>query len=155
MVLDAIRVDLWSEEVFKPAEQLKKKAFSFCLPVDGQHSRIAWKAAEIGRPFFQERVPPFLAFLGHIKEAGGVSGELHQAGLAVLVGVHGGLDAPERCGGVREDFPAPGHRFRFESLQGNDRIDHSHFQRLLRGILAAQEPDFPRLLLAYHAGEMG
>ena len=118
-------------------------------------SGIPGEAAEIGRTFLKEGVTSLLSFLAHVEEAGGVARQFHQPRLAVFVSIHGGLDEADRCGGIREDFPAPGHGFLFQAFEGYDRVDHAHVQGLLRVVLAAEEPDFAGLLLADHPGEVG
>ena len=41
-----------------------------------QLSRTLWILGEVGRALFDESVAPFLAFFGHIKQHGGITGEL-------------------------------------------------------------------------------
>src|SRR3546814_5994561 len=50
------------------------------------------------------------------------------------------------------DLAGPGARFFHELVVRNDRVDQAHVARLFRRILTAQEPDFPRLLLADDGG---
>src|SRR5215216_8105508 len=101
---------------------------------------------EIWFAFLVVGVAAFLGFGGLVEEERGVAGELLEAGLAVAVGVQGGLEAPDRHLRVRQDLTAPLYRLLFETLQGDDGVDEAHLEGLLCVIGAAEEPDLARLL---------
>src|SRR4051812_1794636 len=107
-----------------------------------------WKLLEIGLPLFHVRVPPFLRFLGQVVEQRGVAAEVEEAELAVAVGVHCGFEETQRHRGEGEHLAAPFQRLFLELCERHDRVDEAHFQRLLRVVLAAEEPDLARFFLA-------
>ena len=61
-------------------------------------SRTSRELRKIGRTFFQVGVTAFLTLLGHVEEHGRVAGQFLEAGLAVAIGVHRGLEATNRHG---------------------------------------------------------
>ena len=61
-------------------------------------SRAPGELREVRLALFHERVPSFLAFLGHVEQHGGVAGEFLQPGLAVAVCVERRLEAANRDG---------------------------------------------------------
>src|SRR4051794_32854146 len=111
----------------------------------------AWTWAVISRPPGELRevraalgpvgVAPLLRLLGGVEEEVRVVGELLDAGVAVLVRVEARLDQPQREGGEREHLAAPLHRLLLEAVQGDDRVHEAHVQRLMRVVLAAQQPE--------------
>ena len=80
-------------------------------------------------------------------------GELLDARAAVLVGVEARLQQPQRERREREHLAAPLHRLLLEPLERHDGVDEAHLERLLRVVLAAQEPDLLGLLRADEARE--
>ena len=75
-------------------------------------------------------------------------GELLDAGHPVLGGVEARLQQPQRERRQLEHLAAPLDRLHLELLERDDGVDEAHLERLLRVVLAAEEPDLLRLLLA-------
>ena len=74
-------------------------------------------------------------------------------GQAVLGGVEAGLQQPQRERRELEHLAAPAHRLLLELLERDDGVHEAHLERLLRVVLAAEEPDLLGLLLADLLGE--
>jgi hypothetical protein len=67
--------------------------------------------------------------------------ELLDAGVAVLVRVERGLRQAQRERAELEHLAAPLDGLLFEVRERHDRVDKAHVQRVVRVVLAAQEPD--------------
>src|SRR5215472_5617488 len=102
-------------------------------------SREPAELLELGRTFFEKCLLPLLPFLGEIEEQGGIARELLEARLAIAIRVEGGLEAAQRHGAELQHLATPSHRLHLELGQRDHGIDETHFQRLLRVVLAAQE----------------
>src|SRR3954470_24689547 len=109
--------------------------------------------AEVGLALLAVRVASLLRLLRCIEEEVGVVRELLDAGQAVLGGVEAGLQQPQREGGELQHLATPLHGLLLEPLERHDSVDESHLQRLLRVVLAAEEPDLLRLLGPDQVGE--
>src|SRR5581483_3182580 len=114
----------------------------------GHSSGQALELAEVRLALLEIGVPALLAFLREVIEQRRIAGELLQARLTIAIGIERGLEATQRNGAIGEHLATPLHRLGFEPLVGNDAIHEPHVERLLRIVLAAQEPDLARLLLA-------
>src|SRR5204862_1398687 len=104
-------------------------------------SRTPRKLPELWLSLLLESVPSFLRLLRHVEEHGGVAGELLDSRLPVERRVEAALQHPHRHGAELEHFLAPLHGFFLEACKRNHGIDQTHGQRLLRVVLAAEEPD--------------
>src|SRR4051794_40648503 len=93
-----------------------------------------------------------LRLLRAIEEEVGVVRELLDPGQPVLGGVEARLQQAQREGGEREHLAAPLDGLLLQLLERHDRVDEPHVERLLRVVLAAEEPDLLRLL---HADDVG
>src|SRR6185437_5848467 len=120
----------------------------------GSPSGQSRELAEVRLPLLQIGVPPFLGFLAHIKEQGGVAGKFLNPSQTIGIGVEGRFEAAEGDWAFLQDLPRPGYRLDLQFLQGDDGVDQSHVQRLQGGVLAAEIPDLARLLVPYHAGQI-
>src|SRR4051812_39515460 len=79
--------------------------------------------------------------------------ELLEARVAVLGGMEARLEQPQRERREREHLAAPLDGLLLEALQRHDRVDEAPVERLSRVVLAAEEPDLLRALLADLRGE--
>ena len=75
-------------------------------------------------------------------------------GLPVEVGVQSGLEEANGNRAFAEDFARPLHALGFQLIDRDDGVDQPHVERLLRVVLAAQIPDFARLLLPDNRGQI-
>ena len=102
-----------------------------------------------GARFSLVRVAPLLRLLAHVIEERGVAGELLHAGEAVDAGVRTGLQQPER---ERGDARASRGTTRRSSLSssssGTTAFTRPHASAVCGVVLAAEEPDLLRALLA-------
>ena len=73
-------------------------------------------------------------------------GELLDPGETVLGRVEARLQEPQRERRELEHLAAPGHSLLLELLERHDAVHEAHVERLLRGVLPAQEPDLLGLL---------
>ena len=110
---------------------------------------------EIGLALLEVGVAALLRLLAHVEEEVRVVGQLLDAGQAVLVGVEARLEQAQREGGDGEHLAAPLHGLFLEPVDGHDRVDQAHLERLVCVVLAAEEPDLLGLLRADEAGEDG
>ena len=78
-------------------------------------------------------------------------GELLDARETVLGGVEARLQQAQRERRELQHLAAPAHGLLLQLLERDDRVHQPHLERLLRVVLAAEEPDLLRLLLAHHA----
>src|SRR5579871_176758 len=130
------------------------------LPPEGERravwhpSRQASKLGEVRFSLLEVGVLPFLRFLGEVVEQGCVAGQVEKSELAVAIRVEGRLEAPQRQRRVLEHFAAPLQGFLLEVGEGNDGIDETHVKGFPGVVLAAEEPDFPGLLLTHDAGQV-
>ena len=85
---------------------------------------------------------------------GGLASELLQAGQTIGFSIEGGLQAADRRGAVLHHLPGPADPLGLQLGQGNHPIHQSHRQGLVGAVLAAEEPDFARLALAHHPGQV-
>src|SRR3954447_25300611 len=108
---------------------------------------------EVGLALLEVGALALLRLLAHVVEERGIAGELLDAGEAIVGRVARRLDHAQRERAVLEHLPAPRDRLLLELLERDDRVDQPHVERLLRVVLAAQEPDLARLLLADRARE--
>src|SRR4051812_25647400 len=92
--------------------------------------------------------------VGAVEEEVGVVRELLEAGQPVLRGVEARLHEAQREGGEGEHLAAPPDRLHLELLERDDGVDEPHVERLLRVVLAAEEPDLLRLLDADDVGQV-
>src|SRR4051812_26648128 len=92
--------------------------------------------------------------VGAVEEEVGVVRELLEAGQPVLRGVEARLHEAQRKGGEGEHLAAPLDRLHLELLERDDGVDEPHVERLLRVVLAAEEPDLLRLLDADDVGQV-
>src|SRR3954469_15033732 len=107
--------------------------------------------AEVGLALLLVGVTALLGLLRLVEEEVRVVGELLDAGDAVLVGVEARLEQAEGERRLHEHLPAPLHRLLLEGLERDDRVDQPHVERLLRVVLAGEEPDLLGLLWADQA----
>src|SRR4051812_30775431 len=117
-------------------------------------SRKSRELLEIRLPLLHVCVASFLRFLGEVVEQRRVAAEIEEAELAVAVGVHRGFQETQRHRSERQHLAAPFQRLLFELRQRDDGVDETHIERLLRVVLAAEEPDFARFFLADDAREV-
>src|SRR5207302_11022657 len=103
-------------------------------------SRESRELLEVRLPLIHICVPPFLRLLGQVIEQGGVAAEIEQSELAVAVGVHGRFQKAQRHRRKGQHLAAPFQRLAFQLVQRDDGVDESHIERLLRVVLAAEEP---------------
>ena len=98
-------------------------------------------------------VPALLRLLASVEEQVGVVGQLLDPGEAVLGRVEARLQEPQREGRELKHLPAPRHSLLLELLEGHHAVHEAHVERLVRRVLAAQEPDLLGLLRADDVGE--
>ena len=116
-------------------------------------SRPLREPREVGRALLHVRVAALLRLLAHVVEERGVAGELLHAGEAVDGRVRTGLQQPER---ERDSASISRHHATvvvLELVERDDRVDEPPRERGLGVVLAAQEPDLLRALLADLASE--
>src|SRR3954463_4336201 len=109
--------------------------------------------AEVGSALLAVGVTALLRLFGCVEEEVGVVGELLDAGQAVLRSVEAGLEEAQGEGRQREHLAAPLDGLLLETLERDHRVHEAHVERLLRVVLAAEEPDLLGLLLADLLGE--
>src|SRR4051812_3105396 len=102
--------------------------------------------AEVGLALLLVGVTALLRLLRLVEEEVRVVGELLDAGDPVLVGVERGLQEPQRERGLLEHLATPLHSLHLEVLERDDGVDQAHVERLLRVVLAGEEPDLLGLL---------
>src|SRR4051812_10546293 len=108
---------------------------------------------EVGLALLDVGVTPFLGLGRHVEEEVGVVRELLQAGESVLVGVEARLEQAQGEGRELEHLTTPRDGLLLEALERDDRVHQPHVQRLLRVVLAAEEPDLLGLLGAHEPRE--
>src|SRR5439155_4203818 len=113
----------------------------------------AGEAREVRFALLDIGVSPLLRLLAHVVEEGGVAGQLLDAGQAVVGRVHARLDHAQCELALLEDLPAPLERLLLQPLEGHDRVDQAHLERLPGVVLVAEEPDLTGLLLAHDPGQ--
>ncbi len=96
-----------------------------------------------------------MRFIAHVEEHGGISSELLNARLAVQLSIESSLDEAQRDGGEFHHFARPLDVFVLQLFKGDNFVDQSHVQCFLGVVLAAEEPDFARLLLTDAASHVG
>src|SRR3954453_21505307 len=104
--------------------------------------------SEVGLALLGVGSASLLRLLRAVEEEVGVVRELLDSGQPVLGGVEARLQEAEREGRQREHLAAPLHGLLLELLERHDGVDEPHLERLLRVVLAAEEPDLLRLLHA-------
>src|SRR4051794_35936240 len=109
--------------------------------------------AEVGSALLAVGVTALLRLFGCVEEEVGVVGELLDAGQAVLRSVEAGLQEAQRERRQREHLAAPLDGLLLEPLERDHRVHEAHVERLLRVVLAAEEPDLLGLLRADQVGE--
>src|SRR3954447_23072500 len=119
-------------------------------------SRALREPVEVRLSLFAVGVTALLRLLRHVEEEVGVVRELLEAGEAVLRGVEAGLQESQRERRQREHLAAPLDGLLLEPVERHHRVHEPHLERLLRVVLAAEEPDLLGLLradqVAEHAG---
>src|SRR5690242_18296426 len=108
---------------------------------------------ELGTTLLEVRLLALLRLLAHVIEERRVSGELLDAGEAVVGGVQRRLQHAQGERAVLQHPLAPGHGLDLELLERDDLVHEAHVERLVGAVLVAQEPDLARLLLPDAAGE--
>src|SRR5436190_15723752 len=116
-------------------------------------SRAPREPPEIGRTLLEECPASLVGLLGLVEQHRRVAGELLEPGESVRVGVESPLQEPNRGGALLEDLVRPADALRLELGEGDDRVDETHFEGLVRVVLAAQVPDLAGPLLADDPGE--
>src|SRR5947199_6841827 len=96
---------------------------------------------EVGLALLDVCVATLLGLLRHVEEEVRVVRELLYARESVLGCVEAGLEEAQRERRQLEHLAAPLHRLLLEPVERNHGVDESHAERLLRVVLAAQEPD--------------
>src|SRR4051795_450471 len=109
--------------------------------------------AEVGLALLAVGVASLLRLLRCVEEEVGVVRELLDPGEPVLGGVEARLEEPQGEGGELQHLAAPLHRLLLQLLEWHDPVYESHVQRLLRVVLAAEEPDLLGLLRADEIGQ--
>src|SRR4051812_43181086 len=109
--------------------------------------------AEVGLALLAVGVASLLRLLRCVEEEVGVVREQLDPGETVLGGVEARLEESQREGGELQHLAAPLHRLLLQLLEWHDPVYESHLQRLLRVVLAAEEPDLLRLLRADEVGQ--
>src|SRR5215207_2347644 len=102
--------------------------------------------AEVGLALLLVGVTALLGLLRLVEEEVRVVRELLDAGDAVLVGVEARLEQPQRERRQLQHLAAPLDGLLLELGQRHDGVDQAHVERLLRVVLARQEPDLLGLL---------
>src|ERR1700741_4189245 len=125
----------------RAAPALRRRRGSWAGPRGARDSRKSLELAEIRFALLDERVAAFLGLFRQVIEERRAAAEIQQADLAVAISVHSRLEKTQRHRRQRQHLAAPLQRLFLEALQRHDRIDQSHFQRLLRVVLTAGEPD--------------
>src|SRR3954447_4881067 len=116
-------------------------------------SRAPWEPREVGLALLEEGRRAFVRFIRRVEEAGGVAGELLQAGEPVRRDKEGRLQEADRRRTHRQDLGPPLDAFGFEVGQRDDVVDEAHLECLPRVIATAQEPDLLGLPVADKPGE--
>src|SRR3954452_1904227 len=116
-------------------------------------SRAAREPREVRRALGLVGLAALARLLAGVEEEVRVVGELLQAGVAVLAGVEARLKQAQREGRQREHLAAPLDRLLLEALAWHDGVDQPPVERLVRVVLAAQEPDLLGALLAHLRGQ--
>src|SRR4051795_3872569 len=111
-------------------------------------SRPLRELGEVGPALGLVGLAALLRLVAGVEEQVGVVGELLDAGEAVLLGVEAGLHHAQREGRELEHLAAPADGLLLEPVKRDDGVDQAHGKRLLRVVLAAEEPDLLGLLRA-------
>src|SRR5712691_9088367 len=93
------------------------------------------KLGEVGLSLLHVRVATFLRLVTHVVEERRVTGELLDAGQAVVDRVEAGLQHAKRERAQLEHLPAPGHGLLLQVWERHDLVDQAHVERLLRVVL--------------------
>src|SRR5690349_9969729 len=117
--------------------------------------RALRESSEVRLSLLAVGVTALLRFLRHVEEEVGVVRELLEAGETVLRRVEAGLEEAQRERRERHHLAAPLDGLLLEALERHNRVHEPHVERLVRVVLAAEEPDLLGLLgadeVAQHA----
>src|SRR5215212_3823097 len=119
----------------------------------GGGSRPLRELPEVRAPLLAVGVTTLLRLLASVEEEVRVVRELLDARQPVLGRVEARLQEPQREGREREHLAAPGHGLLLELLERDHPVHEPHVERLLGGVLPAEEPDLLGLLRAHQVGE--
>src|SRR5206468_10607391 len=110
---------------------------------------------EVGLAAFVERFDAFLRFVRLVVVLDGLDAEEADAADVFGVGVERALGDRQRGRAHLVDLLAPLVDFGVELVVRHDLVDEAHLLGLGGAVLAAQEPDLARLLLANDARQVG
>src|SRR5947208_11660216 len=109
------------------------------------------EAGEVRRALLLVGVAALLGLRAFVEEQVRIVRQLLDAREAVLGGVETRLQQAQRERREREHPPTPLQRLRFQLLERDDGVHQPHLQRLVCGVLPAQEPHLLRLLRSHQA----